>query len=167
MNASLLAHLKADERHLIQRSAPQALSLLDEDEALALLDTVRRARNRARGQYRRPAARKVAAVGARGTARTGNDKNALRAEAFEEALARVSRRVSTLARESARDLKQERLAAARSGTSARNARPPAPRATGTTATKRPKASTRTPSATKNRADLAARGSRRQATRDSR
>jgi hypothetical protein len=40
----------------------------------------------------------------------------MKAEAFEEALARVSRRVAALARQSAAELRAERLEAARTGT---------------------------------------------------
>lgn len=167
MNAALLTHLKADERRLIQRTTPAELAHLDEDEAIELLDTVRRARNKARGQYRRPAARKVSAKAARGVAASGNDKAALSLEAFEEALARVTRRVSVLARESARDLKQERLAAARASGTGPVAGPSAAQRIGTARPTAGRSRTRTPSATKNRADLAARGARRQAARDTR
>jgi hypothetical protein len=167
MNAALLTHLKADERRLIQRTTPAELARLDEDEAIELLDTVRRARNKARGQYRRPAARTVAGKGSRGLAASGNDKAALSLEAFEEALARVTRRVSTLARDSARQLKDERLAAARTGSAGPAASVSGPRSTGPSSTAPARKGARKPSAVKNRADIAARGARRQAKRDSR
>jgi len=65
----------------------------------------------------------------------------MKAEAFEETLARVSRRVATLARQAAAALRAERLAAARA--------------------------LRSPRTEKQRAGTLASGARRQAKRDSR
>ena len=168
MNKALLAYLNDAERRLIQLTEPKELAKLNEDAAIELLGLVRRARNKAASQYRRPAARKVEQAGARGKVRGGVNKNALRVEAFEEALSRVSRRVATLSKESAAALKAERIAAAQAAksgqkpaTGARKAAAKKPSA------KKAKPTTRTPSATKNRADLAARGTRRQAKKDAR
>lgn len=113
MNATLLAALTADERFLVSQTERAALAELDEDEVIALHQRIRRARNKRVGQYRRGASARVPDKGARGKARPANQKAALRAEAFEEALARVSRRLGTLAQESAKELRAERLAAAR------------------------------------------------------
>ena len=55
----------------------------------------------------------VAETGGRGKARRANARNAARAEVFEEALNRVSRRLAVLSRRSATDLRTERLAAAK------------------------------------------------------
>lgn len=49
----------------------------------------------------------------RGKARPENKSAAMKAEAFEGALSRVSRRVAVLARQSAAQLRADRLAAAR------------------------------------------------------
>ncbi|MGA8047369.1 MAG: hypothetical protein WCA30_14000 [Dermatophilaceae bacterium] len=114
MNATLLAALTPDERFLVSQTDREALAELDEDAVIELHQRIRRARNKYVGQYRRGASARVPAKGARGKARPANQRAALRAEAFEEALARVSRRLSVLANESARELKAERLAAARS-----------------------------------------------------
>jgi hypothetical protein len=57
----------------------------------------------------------VAEHGGRGRARPENTRAAMKAEAFEEALARASRRVAILARQSAARLRAERLEAARAG----------------------------------------------------
>jgi hypothetical protein len=114
VNATLLAALTPDERFLVSQTEREALAELDEDAVIELHQRVRRARNKYVGQYRRGASARVPAKGARGKARPANERAALRAEAFEEALARVSRRLSVLANESARELKAERLAAARS-----------------------------------------------------
>ncbi|KAB7741077.1 hypothetical protein GA707_18175 [Nostocoides sp. F2B08] len=110
----MLAALTPDERFLVAQTEKDALAELDEDAALELHQRIRRARNKYAGQYRRGASARVPAKGGRGKARPANQRAALRAEAFEEALARVSRRLGVLANESARELKAERLAAARS-----------------------------------------------------
>lgn len=59
------------------------------------------------------ASARVVEQAARGQAAQENQRAALKAEAFEEALSRVSRRVAALARQSAAELRAERLAAAR------------------------------------------------------
>jgi hypothetical protein len=112
VNKTLLAALTPAERHLVSETEPAALALLDEDETSALHTRVLRARNKAQGVYRRGASGKVAAKGGRGKARPQNTHARTKAEAFEEALGRVSQRLATLARQSARELRDERLAAA-------------------------------------------------------
>ena len=112
MNKTLLAALTPTERLLVSETEPAALALLDEDETSALHTRVLRARNKAQGVYRRGASGKVAAKGGRGKARPQNTHARTKAEAFEEALGRVSARLATLARQSARELREERLAAA-------------------------------------------------------
>jgi hypothetical protein len=113
MNKTVLAALNDAERQLVAETERRALDRLDEDETLALHLRVRSARNKYVGQYRRTASARVAELGGRGAAAPKNRRAALKAEAFEEALARVSRRLSALARRSAADLRTERLAAAR------------------------------------------------------
>ncbi len=112
MNKTLLAALTPTERLLVSETEPAALALLDEDETSALHTRVQRARTKAQGVYRRGASGKVAAKGGRGKAGPQNTHARTKAEAFEEALGRVSARLATLARQSARDLRDERLAAA-------------------------------------------------------
>ena len=112
MNKTLLAALTPAERHLVAETEPAALALLDEDETSALHTRVLRARNKAQGVYRRGASGKVAAKGGRGKANPQNTHARTKAEAFEEALGRVSQRLAALARQSARELRDERLAAA-------------------------------------------------------
>jgi hypothetical protein len=113
MNKSLLAVLNDAERLLVGQTERAALAALDEDAAIELEARVRRARNKYVGQYRRAAAAAVAGHGGRGKARPENTRAAMKAEAFEEALSRVSGRVAALARQSAAELRAERLAAAR------------------------------------------------------
>lgn len=101
------------ERSLVRETEPKRMAELDEDELVELHRRIRRARNKYVGQYRRQASAKVAQKGGRGMARPKNRRNAARAEVFEDALARVSRRLAVVAKASAAELKAERLAAAR------------------------------------------------------
>jgi hypothetical protein len=113
MDASLLAVLNDAERLMVAETDRDNLTALDEDAAIELETRIRRARNKYVGQYRRAASAKVAELGGRGRARPENTRARTKAEAFEEALSRVSRRVAVLARQSAAQLRRERLAAAR------------------------------------------------------
>lgn len=113
MNKSLLAVLNDSERLLVAQTEPAELAALDEDAAIELEARIRRARNKYVSQYRRGASARVLEQGGRGKARPENMRAAMKAEAFEEVLSRVSRRVATLARQSAAALRAERLAAAR------------------------------------------------------
>ena len=179
MNASLLAVLNDAERLLVAETERAELAALDEDAAIDLEARIRRARNKYVGQYRRAASARVAEHGGRGTARAENKRAAMKAEAFEEALARVSRRVATLARQAAAALRAERLAAARA---ARQGRVPATRSAPATGSAEPAVGRKGPSVTteptgdralrsprteKQRAGTLASGARRQAKRDSR
>ena len=97
----------------MRATEPAALATLDEDEVGDLLVRVRRARNKYSTNYRRQSSKRVVAKGSRGAARGSSNKTAMKAEIFEDALARVSRRLAALAKQSASDLRAERLAAAR------------------------------------------------------
>ena len=112
-NASLLAVLNDAERKLVNETEQARLAELDEDGAIELETRIRRARNKCVGQYRRGASAAVPEHGCRGKARPENKRAALKAEAFEGTLSRVSRRVATLARQAAAELRAERIAAAR------------------------------------------------------
>ena len=173
MKASLLAVLNDAERLLVAQTERAELAALDEDAAIDLEARIRRARNKYVGQYRRAASARVSEHGARGTARPENKRAAMKAEAFEEALARVSGRVATLARQAAAALRAERLAAARAARDGRGpgtpqAEPAAGRK-GPTVTAEPTGdrALRSPRTEKQRASTLAAGARRQAKRDSR
>jgi hypothetical protein len=173
MNASLLAVLNDAERLLVAQTERAELAALDEDAAIDLEARIRRARNKYVGQYRRAASARVAEEGGRGKARPENTRAAMKAEAFEEALSRVSRRVATLARQSAADLRAERLAAAKAirqahGPSARGDAPAVGRK-GPAVTGEPTGdrALRSPASKKRQASTRAMGASRQAKRDSR
>jgi len=173
MNKSLLAVLNDAERLLVGQTERAELAALDEDAAIELEGRIRRARNKYVGQYRRAAAAAVSEHGGRGKARPENTRAAMKAEAFEEALSRVSRRVAVLARQSAAQLRAERLAAAKA---ARQGQAPDGHAAAPAAARRGPAPTgeptgdralRSPALAKRRASTRAAGARRQAKRDSR
>jgi hypothetical protein len=176
MNASLIAVLNDSERLLVAQTEAAELAKLDEDEAMDFQARIRRVRNKYIGQYRRGASARVAEEGGRGKARPENKRAAMKAEAFEEALSRVSRRVAVLARQSAAQLRADRLAMARAakqghapdGTAAQVAAPGESRkgsvATADTTGDR---AMRTPTTVKRRASTRAIDARRQAKRDSR
>lgn len=172
MNKSLLAALNDAERLLVGETERAELAALDEDAAIELEARIRRARNKYVGQYRRGASAAVAEHGGRGKARPENTRAALKAEAFEEALSRVSGRVAALARQAAAELRAERIAAARA---ARPGRAPGTRRSAPTAGPGGRADTRAPAGdptlrspalAKRRASTRAAGARQQAKRDS-
>jgi hypothetical protein len=170
VNKGMLAVLNESERLLVLETEKAELAKLDEDGLLALHDRIRRARNKYTGQYRRGGAAKVGAKGGRGKASQQNSSARAKAEAFEDALARVSAALATAARRSAADLKAERLEAARAG-SGTPAVAKAPARGGRAASKATTTTKRTRSdasavSKKNASTLAA-GARRQAKRDSR
>jgi len=173
MNASLLAALNDAERLLVAQTERAELAALDEDAAIDLEARIRRARNKYVSQYRRGASARVLERGARGLAAPENQRVALKAEAFEEALARVSRRVAALARQAAAELRAERLAAARAARHAHGPRAPgaAPAAGGkgpaVTGQRTGDRALRSPASEKRRASARAADARRQAKRDSR
>lgn len=168
-NKSLERSLNEAEWLLLAETKRAALTDLDEDELLALHTRTRRARTKYVTQYRRAASARVADVGGRGAARPKNRRAADKAEAFEKALARVSKALAAAARSSAAQLRTQRLAAARDkgGTGPGGVVDVAAATTSTAKGKGRAASTRTPIARKNVAATKASGARRQAKRDSR
>lgn len=171
MNKSMLAILNDSERLFIAETEPAALALLNEDEASDLHTRVLRARKKYLSLYRRSASRKVSAKGGRGKARPTNTTARTKVEIFEDALARVSARLAALARESARQLRDERIADARA---AKAGQKPATAAPGAAATKRSVTTKRTgdraarsPRTEKARASTKSTNARRQAKRDAR
>lgn len=113
MNKKLLAMMNPAEQALVREVYDGDLTALDEDELLDLHTRVRRARNKYSKLYRRRSAAKVKADKGRAKASAANSRTARKAEVFEDALAKVSRRLARVAREESEALKQERLAAAR------------------------------------------------------
>ena len=174
MNASLLAVLTDAERLLIAQTGRAELAALDEDAALELEARLRRAPNKFVSLYRRGASVAVIDQAGRGKARLENMRAAMKAGAFEEALSRVSRRVAVLARQSAAQLRAERLAAARAAKEGQRPEPPLAAAPaegrqGPVLSGEPigDRALRSPASARTRASTRARGARQQAKRDSR
>jgi hypothetical protein len=164
MDKGVLNSMTDAERMLVAETDRDAMAALDEDELLELHQRIRRARTKYVKNYRRAASASVAQRGGRGKSFPKNQRDRDRAEVFEEALARVSRRLGVVAGESAKALKAERLAAARAGsagpgTAAAQA-VPAPRGRARTARK-------TTGGVKKDASTRSQGARRQAKRDAR
>jgi hypothetical protein len=165
MNKAVLNSMTEAERGLVAETEREALVELDEDKLLELHTRVRRARTKYVKLYRRQASARVAQHRGRGAAYAKNQRDRDKAEIFELALARVSRRVDVVAKQAAAELRAERLEAARSN---RGQPPQSPAAESAPAkpSPRPKA-TKTTGGLKKDASSRAAGSRRQAKRDSR
>jgi hypothetical protein len=167
MDRAALATLSMPERQLVEQTQVAALALLDEDETGELLLRIRRARNKYTKLYRRQASAQVASDAARGAASAKNRRTRDKAEVFEDALTRVSRRLATLARQQADELRAERLQQAkgeRQGRAASSSSTTAATMTGDTTAHRQQ---KTPVRKKQVASTRATGDRRQAKRDSR
>lgn len=165
MNKAFRKYLTDGEVELIEATKPANLSDLDEDALGELHDRVRRASRKYRMLHRRQASATVRADRSRGKASSKNVRTAVKAEVFEDALARVSRALSKAAKETAAELKAERLAAAAAGSSGPG-RSTASKGSVTGHGRTP-AKKRTPASTKRKASTQATGARRQAKRDSR
>lgn len=156
--------LKETELDLIRETEPARTAELDEDALIDLHSRVRRARNKYVKNYRRQAAAGVADHGGRGTSRPKNTKAARKAEIFEDALARVSTELGKRARKAAKELKAERLAAAREGRSTGPETQATAAAAGTGVARLHR---KTTGRVKQDASSKAAGARRQAARDAR
>lgn len=164
----IMHSLTEQEWLLVTSTERAALAELDEDELVELHTRVRRARSKYVKQYRRGASARVADVGGRGKARAQNRRAKDKAEVFENALARVSTALAAAARASARELKAERLAAARGtgGTGPGSGSLDSVEGRTSSTGRRPRA-VKTPADRKRVASTRATGGRRQAERDSR
>jgi hypothetical protein len=167
MNQALLNSLTENERGLIAETEGEALTGLDEDSLLDLHGRIRRARTKYVKLYRRQASAGVAEHGGRGFSYAKNQRHRDKAELFELALARVSKRVEVMAKQAAAELRAERLAAARAGRGSGPGSAPGP-ATDPVSKGAPRRQpAKTTGGMKKDASTRAMGARRQAKRDSR
>jgi hypothetical protein len=159
--------LSEKQSGLIRETEKTQMVDLDEDDLIALHSRIRRARNKYVTSYRRAGAAKVSKKGARGSAKAANSRKADKAEAFEDALSRVSRRLADVSRHSASALKEQRLALARTDSSSPSA--PVSGQGKVRSTGRPKVDTtrESPGRKKREASTTAAGARRQAKKDQR
>ncbi|HMS89095.1 MAG TPA: hypothetical protein PKE56_11655 [Acidimicrobiales bacterium] len=169
MDNAVWGMLNDSEQALLREAAPKALADLDEDALATLHDRVRRARNKYSKLYRRRAAAEVSDAGARSKGHARHARTLIKAEAFEEALADVSRALARAARASATALRQERLAAAKAvkGGGAKKGAAGAKAPKDAVKEGRKSAKKRTPASEKRSASTKAATKRRQAARDSR
>src|SRR5262245_62328274 len=98
MNNATWAMLNESEKALLRQAEGSSLALLDEDELIDLHTRVRRARTKYATLYRRRASAQVNKDAGRATAHAQHARTAAKAEAFEDALARVSRALGKAAR---------------------------------------------------------------------
>jgi hypothetical protein len=166
MNKATFHSLSESEQALVVQTERAHLLTLDEEELGDLLDRVRKARNKFTKLYRRQASAQVEAKAARGKVSLGGRRDASKAEVFEEALSRVSAQLAKVARQSAAELKAERIAAARGDAGAPAAVAPLPEPA-TPAPKAPRSRARTPIERKTAAATTSSGRRTQAKRDTR
>jgi hypothetical protein len=113
MNLTIVKTLSKGEQSLIMDTRPRKLEGASEEALLDLHARVRRGRNKYSKLYRQSARSQVKADRARGAASKKSRGDAERAEVFEDALARVSDRLSKAARRSATKLRKQRLDAAK------------------------------------------------------
>ncbi len=168
MNPTELHLFSAKEQTLLVATEPARLTGLSEDDLDELLTLVRRARNKYTKLYRRQSADLVAASSSRRGTSTSNQRTKRKAEIFEDALARVARSLATAASATAKELKRERLDAARAGKGtpaiAQAASPGAAKATPAGTSRTAKGPNTSPS---RQASTKAKGARSQAKRDGR
>lgn len=158
----------AKEQTLLVATESARLADLSEDELDELLTLVRRARNKYTKLYRRQSADLVVASSSRRGTSTSNQRTKRKAEIFEDALARVARSLAAAASATAKELKRERLDAARAakGTPAiaqagsHGSSAPSP-------TRAPRKAKGPNTSRSQRASTKAKGARSQAKRDSR
>ena len=163
----MLNSLTEAERALMVATEREAMAELDEDDLLELHTRVRRARTKYVKLYRRQAAAQVAERGGRGHAYPTNQRNRDKAEIFELALARVSRRVDVVAKQAAAELKAERLAASRDVRASSGPADAGPVTAPAEKASRRARTTKTTGGAKKDASSRAMGARRQAKRDTR
>jgi hypothetical protein len=113
MNPTELHLFSAAEQTLLVQTERERLALLSEDELDELFTRVRRARTKYTKLYRRQSGDLVAAKSSRAGTSTSNQRTKRKAEILEDALARVATALGAAARATAKELKSERLAAAK------------------------------------------------------
>ena len=167
MNQGLLNSMTVSEQRLVAETSREAMAELDEEELLALHARIRRARSKYVSKYRRKASGAVAKRGGRGFSYPKNQRDRAKAEAFETALASVSKEVGVRATRAAAELKASRLAAARSAASSPRRIPARAASSLRPASSRPRGAKKTTGGLKKDASTRSAGARRQAKRDAR
>jgi hypothetical protein len=162
----------AKEQTLLVATEKDRLAEMSEDDLDTLLTLVRRERTKYTKLYRRQSAAHVDEHSSRAGTKTSNQRTKRKAEIFEDALSRVAKALSVAAKETANELKRERLeaaAAAKGSPQGRTAPQRTPKTTTPTAGRgaRHTATKGGAASSSRQASSKAQGSRRQASRDSR
>ena len=89
-------NLTPQENSLIGESHPDAIERMDEKQLKDLQHRLRTAREKNFSLLRRQGAVRVEAEGARGAAQPANERRGEKVEVFDEALARVNRRLESV-----------------------------------------------------------------------
>ena len=89
-------NLTPQENSLIDESHPDVLERLDEKQLKDLQHRLRTAREKNFSLLRREGAARVEAEGARGAAQPANERRGEKVEVFDQALARVGRRLESV-----------------------------------------------------------------------
>ena len=172
VNKQIRQMLNESEQELLRATESDRLKKLGEDELIDLHTRVRRARTKYTKLHRRRAAAQVKADSSRTRASAANQRSAVKAEAFEDALARVSRRLAREAWLSADRLRADRLAATRAakvGNRAKSAKKQKAKgkAKASSGKARAESKQRTPASKRDAAAARAATHRKQAKRDAR
>ena len=168
MNKATWAMLNESEKELLRHAEGSSLARLDEDQLIDLHTRVRRARNKYATLYRRRASSQVKEDAGRAKAHAQHARTAAKAEAFEDALARVSLALAKAARVRAAALRAERLETAqRRPVSARREPTRSSRANPSGGVRKGATELRTPIRKRASASARANTRRTEATRDSR
>lgn len=105
------------EQTLLVDTETKRLEDLDEEALATLLSRVRRARKKYTDLDRRQSVGAMKTTGRRAATSSSNERTRRKAEIFEDATSRVALRLSRVARETANQLKRERIDAARRSSS--------------------------------------------------
>jgi hypothetical protein len=169
MNPTELHLFSAKEQTLLVATERERLREMTEDELDELLTLVRRARNKYTKLYRRQSRDLVAATSSRRGTASSNQRTKRKAEIFEDALARVATSLAAAARTSAKELKDERLAAAAEAKGSPRAKAPNPGAgkAGAASSRKGPAQRGRATSKSQQASRKASGARNQARRDAR
>jgi hypothetical protein len=89
-------NLSADERSLVDQTAPEALARMDEKSVKDLQSRLRKMRDKNFDLLRRQGAARVEAEGGRGAAEQANQKRGDKVDVLDDALARVGERLDAL-----------------------------------------------------------------------
>ena len=109
MDNSIWGMLNETEKTLLRSAEPKELKKLDEDGLSEIHGRIRRTRNKYSKLYRRRAGAQVVDSASRSKGHSRHERTLIKAEAFEEALERVSMRLAQAARVTADTIRQERL----------------------------------------------------------